>query len=433
MFLLEANTLEQAGEMKRIICLADCQSFYASVEKAAHPEYANHPVVVAGDPARRSGIILAACPFAKERGVKTAETLGEALAKCPELVVIRPRMRTYIDVSLAITRIYESFTDLVEPFSIDEQFLDITGSVKYFGSPEEIARKIQSQILLATGVWSRIGIADSKVLAKTACDNFAKKTEQGIFVLPQSQVSKYLWPLPIEKMYGVAGRMSAHFHWMGIRTIGQLAQTPLPKLKELLRKRFGRNSDIQAELYWQTANGIDPSEVTPGTFAAGQKAVGHGMTLPTDYWKKEDIELILLELSEEVCRRCRSKGYMGRVVSAGASGADFDRPTGFSRQMTLADPTNITKEVYEAARTIFHRHWDGQPVRRLGVTLSGLTDAATYQITLFDDNREKIRRLEQTTDSIKNRYGSSAILRASSLMASGQARERSIKIGGHYV
>jgi len=118
--------------MERVVLLVDCQSFYASVEKAAHPEYRNKPLAVAGDPSRRSGIILAACPIAKQRGVTTAEALGEALGKCPDLVIVRPRMQTYIEVSLLITEIFESFTELVEPFSIDEQFLDVTGSIAYF-------------------------------------------------------------------------------------------------------------------------------------------------------------------------------------------------------------------------------------------------------------------------------------------------------------
>lgn len=160
----------------RIIFLADCQSFYASVEKAAHPEYKDKPLVVAGDPARRSGIILAACPIAKGYGVTTAERLGESLSKCPELIIVKPRMQMYIDVSLRITEIYESFTDLVEPFSIDEQFLDVTNSVGMFGSPTEMAEQIQTQIKLATGVFSRVGISSTKMLAKMACDNFAKRT-----------------------------------------------------------------------------------------------------------------------------------------------------------------------------------------------------------------------------------------------------------------
>ncbi|CAG7654893.1 DNA polymerase IV [Paenibacillus allorhizosphaerae] len=417
--------------MKRIIMLADCQSFYASVEKAAHPEYADKPVAVAGDPARRSGIILAACPIAKKAGVSTAETLGEALGKCPELVVIRPRMQTYIDVSLMITEIYESFTDLVEPFSIDEQFLDVTGSLKYFGSPEAIAKQIQAKIMLATGVWSRVGIGDTKILAKTACDNFAKKNPEGIFVLPKAEVSEHLWPLPINKMFGVGGRMTNHFLRMGIHTIGELAQIPLGKFKQMLRARMGKNSDIHAELLWQTANGIDPSPVSPQTHRIAPKSVGHMMTLPRDYGTKKEIDTILLELTEEVCRDSRRKGYMGSVISVGCMCSPFDSPTGFSRQLTLPDPTNHTNTVYGAVRTLFYRFWNGLPVRRAGVALSGLVADDIYQVTLFE-NQEKMRALERATDAIKDRFGSAAIFRASSMTAAGQAKDRSAKIGGHY-
>ncbi|MCZ8520183.1 MULTISPECIES: DNA polymerase IV [Paenibacillus] len=416
--------------MQRVILLADCQSFYASVEKTANPQYKDRPVVVAGDPARRSGIILAACPLAKKYGVTTAERLGEALGKCPELVVLRPRMQTYIDVSIQITEIFESFTDLVEPFSIDEQFLDVTGSLSYFGSAEEIARQIQNKIEVTTGVWVRVGIGPNKILAKMATDIWAKKNDSGIFRLDEDGL-ELLWEQPVQKMYGVGSRMTAHFARMNIHTIGDIAKLPLAELKRRMRVRMGRNSDIQAELYWQTARGIDPSPVRPRTFFDDQQALGHQMTLPRDYGRKEDIDVILLELSEEVGRRCRAKGYMGRVVSAGARGADYERGTGFYRQTTLPDPTNITKEIYDSARSLFHLHWDGQPVRRIGVTLAGLCSDKEYQLTLFD-NKEKTRRLERVTDAINDRFGRTAILRASSGLQSAQAHERSAKIGGHY-
>jgi len=416
--------------MERVILLADCQSFYASVEKAAHPEYKDAPVAVAGDPARRSGIILAACPIAKKHGVTTAERLGEALSKCPELVVIKPRMQTYIDVSLYITDIFESFTDLVEPFSIDEQFLDVTGSIRYFGSAEAIARRIQIKIMAATGVWARVGISSTKVLAKMATDNWAKKRESGIFTLLPSDVPDTLWPMPVRSLYGVGSRMAAHFERMGLHTVGDIGRMALPDFKRKLSREMGRNSDIQAELYWQTANGIDPSPVKPGTHDR-QKAIGHQMTLPRDYGTKEELELVLLELCEEVCRRARAKGYTGRVVFVGVQGADFDRPTGFYRQTTVPDPTNITNEVFETARMLLARYWDGQPVRKVGVVLTGLSDDGAYQLTLFGD-RERIRSLERTTDALKRRFGSTAILRASSLKESAQARDRSAKIGGHY-
>ncbi len=410
--------------------LIDCQSFYASVEKAAHPEYQDDPIVVAGDPSRRSGIILAACPIAKSYGVVTAETLGEALGKCPHLVVVKPRMQLYIDVSLLITKIFGQYTDLVEPFSIDEQFLDVTGSITYFGPPEQIAALIQTKIMLYTGVWARVGIGPNKMLAKMATDIWAKKNDSGIFTLQKPDVQRLLWPLPVGKMFGVGSRMTAHFQRMGIHTVGDIGRMPLAELKRRLHARMGRNSDIQAELYWQTANGIDPSPVKPGTHDV-QQAVGHQMTLPRDYAKPHEIDVVLLELSEEVCRRSRAKGYMAHVVAAGAQGADFDQPTGFFRQMKVPDPTNITKEVFAAARSLFYAHWDRLPVRKLGVTLSSLVPDDQYQLTLFG-NREKERRLERVTDAIRNKFGTTSILRASSLLEAAQARERSVKIGGHY-
>ncbi len=415
---------------ERVIMLADCQSFYASVEKAAHPEYRHRPLVVAGDPARRSGIILAACPQAKSFGITTAERLGEALAKCPDLVVIKPRMQTYIDVSLLITQTLERFSDLIEPFSIDEQFIDITHSLALFGDVESIARQIQWRIQLQTGVWTRIGISSTKVLAKMACDIYAKKIASGIFILPQHAVSSYLWDLPVQLMFGVGSRMRAHFARMGISTIGDVARTPLPKLKEKMRIRMGKNSDIQAEVYWRTAHGYDDSPVSPHTHDQ-QQAIGHQMTLPHDYISQTQIDIILLELSEEVCRRSRAKGYCGSVVSVGAQGADFDHPTGFHRQIKLPDPTHITKEVYHAAQQLFERHWDRLPVRRLSITLSSFVHDDEYQLTLLG-NRERVRQLERVTDQLKIKYGNTAILRASSLVEGAQARERSAKIGGHY-
>jgi DNA polymerase-4 len=415
---------------ERTIFLIDGQSFYASIEKAAHPEYKNLPVAVAGDPARRSGIILAACPLAKEKGVTTAERLGEALGKCPELIIIRPRMQTYITVSLLITEIFESFTDLVEPYSIDEQFLDVTGSIGHFGSPEKLAREIQHRVQLSTGVWSRVGIGPTKILAKMATDNFAKKSELGIFKLSSDKIQSDLWPLHVNKMFMVASRMTNHFVNMGLSTIGDIARMPLGEFKKRMRQKMGRQSDIQAEYYWQTANGIDPSPVVALT-RPEQKAIGHGMTLPYDFRYFEEIEVVLLELSEEVCRRSRSKGYQGRVLSVGCQGADFDRPTGFYRQMTLPDPTNITHDIANAASRLFREHWNGLPVRKVAINLTQLSDDSTYQLTLFDD-REKLRIVEKATDEIKNRFGSASILKASSLLRSGQANERAIKIGGHY-
>jgi len=410
--------------------LLDCQSFYASVEKAAHPELHDKPVAVAGDPERRSGIILAACPIAKSYGVTTAERLGEALSKCRDLVIIKPRMQMYIDISLQITKIYESFTDLVEPYSIDEQFLDVTGSLHLFGSPFELAQKIQHKVKTLTGVYTRAGIGPNKILAKQACDNFAKKNESGIFTLLRESLSDNLWQLPINKMFMVGSRMTAHFNRLGIITIGDLANTPLPDLKRRFRVRFGKNSDIQAELLWRISNGIDDSPVTPDTHI-GEKSVGHMMTLPRDYCSKDEIRVIILELCELVARRCRALGKMGKTLSVNCLGADFDRPTGFSRQMTLPYPSNVTNDLYHHACRLFDAHWDKDPVRRIGVSITGFQRDDEYQL-IMGDNRVRMGALEAVTDRIKNKYGDRIIIRAVSKTSAGQALDRASKIGGHY-
>lgn len=278
---------------ERTVMIADMQSFYASVEKACRPETANKPVVVAGDPKIRSGVVLAACPIAKQYGITTAERLGEALNKCAGLIVVRPRMQTYIDVSMQITRILERYADAVEPFSIDEQFLELTDSIHLHGAPAETARRIQHDILEETGVYARIGISDNKVLAKMACDQFAKKQAGGVYELRKSEIEEKLWREPVQGMFGVGRRMMRRLNQIGIYTIGDLARTPVEKLK----RRWG----INGEVLWRIAHGIDDSPVTPAAHEGAQQAIGHGMTLPRDYVKARDIDTVLLGINIKIC------------------------------------------------------------------------------------------------------------------------------------
>lgn len=416
----------------KVIFLIDCQSFYASVEKAARPELKDKPVAI-GDPDRRSGIILAACPVAKSHGVTTAERVFQAQGKCPDLVVIRPRMGMYIKISLLITKIYETYTDQVEPLSIDEQFLDVTGSLHKYGSAEELAGNIQTRVLLSTGVWTRVGIGTTKILAKTATDNFAKKRPGGIFRLGPDNIEQELWPLPIHQMYMVASQMTRHFVKMGINTIGDLARLELGDFKRRMRYEMGKQSDIKAEYYWQVARGMDPSPVRAGIKAKKHKSISHGKTLRASLYRKlEDIEVVLLELVVEVCRRARKYGVMGQVVFVGAAETDGQRASSFGRQMTLPQPTSLTHEVAEAVQKLFQQNWAGMAVGHLTIALGQLTSDDTYQLNLFDD-RPKVYAMEKAIDEIKDRFGSSALMRASSLREAGVARERAGQIGGHYI
>ncbi|WP_232696959.1 DNA polymerase IV [Brevibacillus daliensis] len=407
---------------KRVIFLIDMQSFYASVEKAANPDLRDKPIVVAGDPKIRSGVVLAACPLAKAYGVATPEPLWQAEQKCRHLVVVRPRMERYLEVAVQISMIFESYTDLVEPFSIDEQFLDITGSLRLFGNdPEAIAATIRKRVFLETGVVCRVGIGENKVLAKLACD-MAKKREGGCFWLKKEELDQSLWKLPIEKLFGVGSRMKSHFHRMGIYKIRQLAETSV----DVLIKRFG----VNGEVLWRTAHGIDESPVSAKAHDV-QKGIGHHMTLPRDYHTAEEIKIIILELCEEVCRRARKKELMGAVVSLGCRGADFDLPTGFSRQVKMIEPTNDAMTLYKYACQLFAEHWEHSPIRSVGIQLSQLVSDQVCQLNLFED-KMKQRSLAYTMDGIRSKYGNDSIVRATSLLSAGQAKERANKIGGHY-
>ncbi|OMF76813.1 DNA polymerase IV [Paenibacillus glucanolyticus] len=402
--------------------LIDMQSFYASVEKAKMPQYRNKPVAVAGDPAKRAGIILTACPLAKAKGVQTGEALWQSLQKCPDLIIVRPHMQEYIDVSIQIKSIIEEFTDLVEVYSIDELFADLTDSMHLFTSdPIDLARQIQDKIYAQTGVYARAGIGETKVIAKLATDLIAKKIDGGIFHLKKEELHQHIGNKPIRDMWGIGSRMEKHLWKMGIRTIGDLARTPLAKLK----RKWG----VNGEVIWRVANGIDHSPVTVNTHST-QKDIGNGMTLPRDYTEAWEVEVAILDICTEVCRRARKKRLMGNVVSLGISGADFDFRTGFHRQVKMPDPSNITVDVYEFAKKLFHVNWDGLPVRRVSVSLSDLCNDDTYQLSLFDNNEQK-RAVDKVMDEIKDRFGDIAILRASSLTTAGQAVDRAAKIGGH--
>lgn len=374
---------------------------------------------------------MAACPIAKAYGVTTASRVGEAMTKCRDLVVIRPRMSTYIKVSLLISEIYHGYTDLVEAFSIDEQFLDVTGSLSFFGGDlQEVIHSIQQHVMLSTGVWTRVGIGPTKILAKMA-NNFAKKKDGGIFRLDYDNLDKELWPLPVHEMFMVAGRMSKNFYRMGITTIGDIARMELGEFKRRMRTTMGKQSDIQAEYYWQTARGIDPSPVVTG-IRHQIKSVGHGKALRWNlYTRLPEIEVVLLELVIEVCQRARRYRYMGATVSIAVSETDGDKSNSYSRQMTLPEPSSLTHEVAAAAYRLFVDNWTGMPLSRLAISISHLTDDSVMQLTLFDDRIRTYNR-EWAIDQIKTRYGSRALIRASSLLESGVALERAEQIGGHY-
>jgi len=402
--------------------LADMESFYASVEVAKDPSLRGKPVAVCGDPEKRHGIVLAATKEAKAYGIKTGAVAGECSRLCPDIVLVKPHMQDYIDVSLKVTQIFEKFTDRVSPYSIDEQFLDMTGCENLFGTPEEMAGLMVKKVWEETDIKCRVGIGENPLQAKMACDRFAKKNENGFFRLCHGNYAQYTWPLKIRDLFGVGSRMERNFFNMGIRTIGHLASLP----KEDLKRRWG----VNGEVLWLNAHGIDYSVIEPSANAKDtRKSVGHSITLPKDYRLKKEIEVILLEITEEVCRRTRTFGKVGWVVNVYCRN-DFDSATGFSKQIRMPEPTAMTMDVYSYVLKLFYLHWDRRPVRALGIGLSGLIDFREIQLSLVNKKEKKIA-LSKAMDSIRNRYGITSIFRSSSLAPGGLLFDRSTKIGGH--
>lgn len=408
-------------EKQRNILLADMESFYASVEVSKDPSLKDKPVVVCGDPQRRHGIVLAATKEAKAFGISTGMPAYECTRLCPQVIFVKPHMNDYLDASLKITEIFKTFSDKVMPYSIDEQFLDITECEKLWGPPEETAKKIMQQIYNELDLKCRIGIGSNPLQAKMACDCFAKKNPSGMFKLSFENYTEHIWPLPVRKLFGVGERMEKNLFNIGIRTVGQLASLS----REDLKLRWG----VNGEILWLNAHGIDYSKVDAGVHNE-QKGVGHHFTLPRDYIKEEEIRIVLLEITEEVCRRARALNRVGEVVNVHCRGADFNHPHGFSRQVKMPEPTASTMDVYHYALKLFLKHWDKKPVRGLGVTLSGLMNKEEYQISLLEDKEKKIA-LYRAMDNIRTRFGTNSIFRLSSLCRGSQLFNRAGKIGGH--
>lgn len=390
--------------MSRAILLADMNAFFASVHQALDPTLKGRPVIVGGDPAKRHGVVLTASYEAKAKGVKTGMTVYEAQRLCPEGIFLQPQHHLYIHFSTHILQIMRDFTPLVEPFSIDEAFLDVTGCQRLFGSPVEIARKLKKRIYEEVGVRCSIGIGPNKLLAKMAA---GLEKPDGLTVLDYGDIPGRLWPLPVRELFGVGPRYEHHLKLFNIHTIGDLARFPV----EILKKRFG----VNGELLWQCANGIDSSPVDPDSLAV-VKSIGQQITLPRDYRTHGEIQVVLLELADLVAERVRAGGYAGRTVVLSLKDAGFNW---LSRMKTLPERTDLARDIYRAAAELLKRYWpDGWPVRMVGVTLAALLPERLEQLTLFGE-KEKVRSSEKACDYIRSRFGENAIFRAVSLTRAG--------------
>ncbi|WP_206922925.1 DNA polymerase IV [Alicyclobacillus suci] len=417
--------------MKWIYGLCDMQSFYASCEVASRPEFAarrkefddstDPPLVVSGDPARRSGIVLAATPTAKEFGVSNAMRLGEAQRLVPGLIVVRPRMGFYLETSVRIQETMRLHFPLQEQFSVDEGFFALPADSPLFPDPIEAARKLQAKIWDTFRIRCRIGLGPNKWVAKMT-NAKAKKTPGGIVWWTESDIPTKLHPLRVEEMWGLKRRAETLRREFKADTIGDVARIPVGQL----RARFG----VWGDVIHRWANGQDISEINPNSYHAPHKGFSHRTTLPRDFYERSEVAVVILELLDEVCYRLRRANQVGRRVGLGLT---YERMEGgFWKAKTLSRHTNSPEELYPELLALLDRYWDTRSgVRAVSVAVDMLQFTDALQLSLFDDVPKR-KALYATVDKIHERYGETALMRAVSLTKAGQLRDRSAKIGGHY-
>ncbi|KUK10116.1 MAG: DNA polymerase IV [Clostridia bacterium 41_269] len=382
--------------VNRWIILADMNSFFASVHQAEDISLRGRPVIVTGDPDKRRGIVLTASYEAKKYGVKTGMLIWEAKKLVPDAVFIKAEHDKYLQYSMRILKIMRDFTPLVEPFSIDEAFMDVTGCEDLFGSPMEIAKKLKDRIKNEVGVMCSVGISTNKLLAKMAAE---LEKPDGLTMLLPEEVPHRLWPLPAGELFGVGPRIERRLDRLGIKTIGDIAKCPV----EILKREFGA---VGAALH-MAAKGIDCSPVNPESLNV-LKGVSNRYTLPKDC-RGEEIKVAVVDLCEKVVRRARKGGYVGKCVGLTLRDTDL-----FYYHWTkrLPEYTDITEDVIDTALELLYSHWLlEKPVRLVGVSFTELVKKKWEQPDIFG-RKKRLGQLARTCDFLKDRYGENSVQRA---------------------
>lgn len=360
------------------------------------------PSAVGGDVTKRHGIILAKSIPAKKYNIKTGESVPEALRKCPELVLVPPNYNLYQKSSKAFIGILKEYGPTVEQYSIDEAYVDMTGTESLFGKPEVVANEIRERIYRELGFSVNIGISNNKVLAKMASDF---KKPNLVHTLWQHEIKEKMWTLPASDLFFVGRATSRKLNGLGIKTIGELAQTDL----SIIKSHFGKHGEV----IWSFANGIDFSAVEPAP--PPNKGYGNSTTIAFDVTDSNTAKLVLLSLAETVSARLRDDNVKVKVISVGIRDYNLGY---YSHQKKLKTATNITREIYESACQVFDEMWDKVPIRHLGIHTSQVVTEETRQLNLFDDmDYEKQERLDKAVDDIRKRFGADSIVRASFVKA----------------
>ena len=384
--------------MQRTILHSDMNNFYASVECLFHPEWRNRPLAVGGDVKERHGIVLAKNEAAKKFGVQTGEALWQARKKCPTLFTVPPHHDLYLRFSKMAKEIYSEYTSRVEPFGLDECWLDVSEAASLFGSGEALAHLLRKRIRQELGLTVSIGVSFNKIFAKLGSD---MKKPDAVTVIPAGSFQEKIWPLPVESLLYVGKSTQKRLENLGIHTIGELACTDVLLLQRLLGKIGSR--------LWSFANGLDHSPVSSPKETRGIKSIGNSATPYRDLTTVQDMKILLCFLSESVARRLREQGLRCRSVQVILRD---NRLFSFERQKTLPIPVETSKVIYDAVFQLYLENDIHRPYRSVGVRACDLSRREGEQLSLFSEiERKKEERLETAVDNIRRRFGEASILR----------------------
>ena len=385
--------------MKRIIFHIDQNCYFASVEMISRPELRNVPMAVAGDASVRHGIILAKNEPAKKYGIKTAEAIWQAKAKCPELVLVDAHHKKYEFYSKKIRAMYSEYTDKVEPFGLDECWLDMTGIVSDYAEAEETALEIRNRVKEEFKLTCSVGISFNKVFAKLGSDY---KKPDATTVFPDENWKEKIWPLPVADLLFVGRHTAEKLLKINVKTIGDLANTD----GEFISRYLGK----AGEMLWEYANGLDDAPVAESGYKRIPKSVGNSTTTAEDMTSDRQIERTLHMLSESVAERLRKHTLKGTVVQITVRDRDLSI---YEKQKIIYKPTDDAKVIYAAARDLFKESYDWEKgVRSIGVRCTKLVRADSgEQLSIFNEVKasERDDRLNKAIDDINRRYGSSVI------------------------
>ena len=396
--------------MNRLIFHIDVNSAFLSWEAARRVAKGEEdirliPSAIGGDRDKRTGVILAKSIPAKKLGVKTGEPVSMALRKCPSLFLATPDFKLYQKCSSAFLDVCKKYAPTVEQYSIDECFLDMSGTARLYPDPLEIANIIKNEIKDSLGFTVNVGIGPNKLLAKMASD-FEKPDK--VHTLFSQELEEKLYPLPIRDLFTVGASTAEKLQRINIKTIGDLAAIELSTLQTIVGNKFG------IQLY-NFAHGIDESPVESEAHEA--KGYSNSVTLEENITTEEKAHAVLLALADSVCARMRADEMKTTCISVTLRSEKFKN---ISRQKTIDTPTDITTEVYEIAKSIFSSLWDRRtPLRLMGISLTGITDGDDVQLSLFSDEtdiqKEKNRKVDRAVDLIRNQFGSDKLMRGTTV------------------